>query len=99
MTKKFIYTLTLIGVSFISNETLAVDRGQLLADTCVGCHSGVGENATIPNLEQYPASLIATQMKAFNDGSRMGTVMGRHAKGYSEADIAALTKYLGIQGQ
>ena len=49
--------------------------------------------------ELYPASAIVSQMKAFKDGSRPATVMARHAKGYSDEDIAALAKYIGIQGQ
>jgi sulfide dehydrogenase cytochrome subunit len=83
----------------LSNVTLAVERGQALADSCLSCHAGVDQNATIVNLNQYPASAIVSQMKAFRDGSRVSTVMNRHAKGYSDEDIAQLAKYIGIQGQ
>ena len=78
---------------------LAVERGQALADSCLSCHAGVDQNATIINLSQYPASAIVSQMKAFRDGTRVSTVMNRHAKGYSDEDIAQLAKYIGIQGQ
>ncbi len=83
----------------ISTSVLAVERGQLLADTCISCHGGVDANATIPNLSQYPSSMIISQMKAFRDGSRPSTVMMRHAKGYSDEEIAAIAKFLGVQGQ
>lgn len=77
----------------------AVERGQALADTCLSCHAAAGQDATIINLSQYPASAIVSQMKAFRDGTRVSTVMTRHAKGYSDEDIAQLAKYIGIQGQ
>ncbi len=80
-------------------NAMAVERGQALADSCLSCHAGVDQHATIINLSQYPASAIVSQMKAFRDGSRVSTVMNRHAKGYSDEDIAQLAKYIGIQGQ
>jgi cytochrome subunit of sulfide dehydrogenase len=92
-------TVSLLSLMTLSNVTLAVERGQALADSCLSCHAGVDQNATIVNLNQYPASAIVSQMKAFRDGSRVSTVMNRHAKGYSDEDIAQLAKYIGIQGQ
>jgi cytochrome subunit of sulfide dehydrogenase len=91
--------VSLLSLMTLSNVTLAVERGQALADSCLSCHAGVDQNATIVNLSQYPASAIVSQMKAFRDGSRVSTVMNRHAKGYSDEDIAQLAKYIGIQGQ
>jgi len=88
-----------VSVVVMSDAASAVERGQLLADTCISCHSGVDANATIPNLSQYPSSMIVSQMKAFRNGTRPSTVMGRHAKGYTDEDVAAIAKYLGVQGQ
>lgn len=87
------------ALTLLASPALAVDRGQVIADTCLACHGGVGAQATIPNLSQYPASMVVSQLKAFRDGSRPSTVMIRHAKGYSDADIEALAKYIGVQGQ
>lgn len=87
------------SLSGVTLSALAVERGQLLADTCLACHGGSGHEATIPNLRHYPASMIVSQMKAFRDGTRPSTVMGRHAKGYSDADVVAIAQYLGIKGQ
>jgi sulfide dehydrogenase cytochrome subunit len=89
--------LSLVAVQ--AGTVMAVERGQALADSCLSCHAGVDQHATIINLSQYPASAIVSQMKAFRDGSRVSTVMNRHAKGYSDEDIAQLAKYIGIQGQ
>jgi sulfide dehydrogenase cytochrome subunit len=89
------YTLLLV----VSLSAQAVDRGQLMADTCLACHGGVNSEAMIPNLTSYPSSMIISQMKAFRDGSRPSTVMIRHAKGYSDAEVEMIAKYLGVQGQ
>lgn len=97
--KKNLHLVACAGLALVAGQALAVDRGQMLADNCMSCHSGGANNATIPNLTQYPASAIVSQMKAFKDGSRPATVMARHAKGYSDEDIVALAKYIGIQGQ
>ncbi|MBD3767587.1 MAG: c-type cytochrome [Gammaproteobacteria bacterium] len=97
--KKSLLLVICAGVALTAGQAAAIDRGQMLADNCMSCHSGGANNATIPNLTQYPSSLIVSQMKAFKDGSRPATMMSRHAKGYSDADIAALAKYIGIQGQ
>ncbi len=99
MTKRMAYALALIAMGAVSNSALAVERGQLLADTCVSCHGGVDASASIPNLSQYPSSMIVSQMKAFRDGSRPSTVMIRHAKGYSDEEVEAIAKFLGVQGQ
>ncbi len=97
--KKSLLLVVCAGLAVTAGQAMAVDRGQMLADNCMSCHSGGADNATIPNLTQYPSSMVVSQMKAFKDGSRPATVMSRHAKGYSDEDIAALAKYIGIQGQ
>ena len=75
--------LGILSLGFISFSALAVDRGQLMADTCLACHSGINSEAAIPN----------------RDGSRPSTLMIRHAKGYSDEEVAMIAKYLGVQGQ
>ncbi len=80
-----------------------VSRAELIVSTCLACHSGNasdGGNATIPDLtEGYPGFLVASQMKAFRDGTRPATVMGRHASGYSDAEIQALADYIDVMNR
>lgn len=97
--KKSMLLVICASAMITTTHSWAVDRGQMLADNCMSCHSGGAKDATIVNLSQYPASAIVSQMKDFRDGKRPATVMTRHAKGYTDADIAALSKYIGIQGQ
>jgi len=37
---------------------------------------------------------LAQAMKDFKRGKRSSTIMGRHAKGYTDAEIEAIAQYL-----
>lgn len=77
-----------------------VNLGEMLATTCFSCHGydGKATGSSIIPLGDYPASLIVSQMKAYRDGTREGTIMTRHAKGYTDAEIEAMANYIGRQG-
>ncbi|MCA1789521.1 MAG: cytochrome C, partial [Thioalkalivibrio sp.] len=47
----------------------------------------------MPNLVGYPRDLLVSQMQAFKDGSRPGTIMNRLAKGYSDEEIVHMADY------
>lgn len=99
MNQRYLAAVGILSLGLLSFSAQAVERGQLMADTCLACHGGINAEAMIPNLSQYPSSMIISQMKAFRDGSRPSTVMIRHATGYSDAEVALIAKYLGVQGQ
>jgi len=69
--------------------------GTMLAQSCMACHgtNGAGYSSPMPIISGQSALYIDNTMKAFRDGSRPSTVMGRYAKGYSDAEIAALAKF------
>ena len=73
----------------------AID-GTLLAQSCMACHGPMGASVAgpMPTIGGQPEVFIVNTMKAFRDGSRPSTVMGRLAKGYTDAEIAAMAKYL-----
>jgi cytochrome c553 len=67
----------------------------LAAYACAGCH-GVGSRGAgdIVALAGRPAAEIVAAMAAFRSGERQGTIMGRIARGYSEAETAAIAAAL-----
>ena len=81
----------LLGALLVSMPAIAAD-GALLAQACLGCH-GPGAEAT-PGIAGRPAALLVSQMNAFRSNERPATIMGRIARGYSDAEIAAVTAYL-----
>jgi sulfide dehydrogenase cytochrome subunit len=66
-----------------------------MAHNCFACHGPQGVSpGAIPSLHVLTADNLSAQMKAFRSGERPSTVMGRHAKGYTDAEIEALAHYI-----
>ena len=79
--------------------TYAQENARNLASACAICHGTDGKAAT-PNvvpLAGLPRDHIATQMRAFRDGSRPATVMHQIAKGYTDAQIDAMAAWFASQ--
>lgn len=75
------------------------ENGRNLAAACAICHGTEGKAVTqnvIP-LAGLPRDHIATQMRAFRDGSRPATVMHQIAKGYNDAQIDAMAAWFAAQ--
>ncbi len=61
------------------------------AAACSGCHATSAKVATpVPRLVGRDAAEIVTQMQAFRDGKRAGTIMTRIAKGFTDPEIQAI---------
>jgi cytochrome subunit of sulfide dehydrogenase len=66
---------------------------QLLTLSCSGCHGPGGHSpGAIPSIYGRTAQSIAETLRAFRDGTRPSTVMGRIGKGYSDAEIDAVAR-------
>lgn len=81
-----------------SESATAVTPGAAanMASNCFACHGPDGRSpGSIPSLHTQNAATIASTLKAFKSGARPSTVMARHAKGYSDAEIDALANYIG----
>jgi len=66
-----------------------------MANNCFACHGPRGVSpGSIPSLHNLTAGNIAALLKAFKNGERPSTVMGRHAKGYTDAEIEALANHI-----
>ena len=62
------------------------------ASSCTGCHA-VRRGVETPALPLSGRTDIAQAMQAFKAGERPSTVMDRIAKGFSEAEIAAIAQW------
>ena len=93
MTKKWNGWLLAAGaLAAAATAQAAPPSAAMMADTCGACHGtkGVSAGPTMPNLAGQTKDFIIAAMKRFKSGERPSTVMGRLAKGYSDADIAAM---------
>jgi cytochrome c553 len=68
------------------------------ASSCTGCHAlRGGVDSAVPNLTGRSAAALAAEMAAFRNGARPGTVMGRIARGFSDAEIQAIADWYAAQ--
>jgi len=78
---------------FISNAE-PVTESSMLSITCNGCHGPDGKSTgAIPSIGGKSAEYIEKALLDFRDDKRPSTVMKRHAKGYSDAEIKLIAEY------
>ena len=72
---------------------------RALAANCAACHgtSGNSVGGAIPGLAGINKEYFVNQMKAFKEGKREATVMQQIARGYSDAEIAAIADFFAAQ--
>lgn len=77
----------------------AAPTPEMISFACAGCHGTGGGSAglTMPSLASQSKTAIVDAMKKFKSGERPSTVMGRLAKGYSDADINLMAEYFSKQ--
>jgi sulfide dehydrogenase cytochrome subunit len=79
----------------LSGASMAQTEQALLAGSCQGCHGVAGAGAQgIPAIHHTMArnDFIAA-MQAFRANRREATVMGRVARGYTDAEFVALAAH------
>jgi sulfide dehydrogenase cytochrome subunit len=92
--------LALVAGSALSGAALAAPpTPEMLSFACAGCHGTNGGSAglTMPSLASQSKTAIVEAMKKFKNGERPSSIMGRLAKGYSDADIEAMGNFFSKQ--
>lgn len=83
--------LLLIGNSI---QAAGVTQGAMLSNSCSACHGTDGKSpGAIPSIYGKSAGFISQALKEFRDGQRPATVMGRHAKGYTDQEIQLIAEH------
>ncbi len=69
--------------------------GAMLGNTCAGCHGtdGVSNGPATPSIAGLDYDYFVEAMNEFKEDKRNTTIMARIAKGYSKAEIEAMSKY------
>ncbi len=82
------------GAALFSTSAFAVERGELLATTCMSCHGPGGKSkGAIPSLAGLEKGYIVKSMQDFKSGARPASVMKRHAAGYTDAEYELMAEY------
>lgn len=97
--KKIILGLVLAG-SMTGGLALAEPSGEMMAQTCAGCHGTQGRlhqsSAFMPLAGMSEASFVKAMLD-FQSGARPSTLMGPIAKGFTEAEIRSMAAYFAKQ--
>ncbi len=74
--------------------------GARLAAPCAGCHGTAGRppaDSVMPGLAGRDAAELTGLLEAYRSGERASEEMGRIARGYNDAEIAALSAWFAAQ--
>lgn len=72
-------------------------HGAALVHACAACHGPDGQSqGAIPSFNTLQKERLVEALRAFRSDKRQGTVMNRIAKGLEDADIEAITAYVGL---
>jgi sulfide dehydrogenase cytochrome subunit len=67
-----------------------------MVSNCFTCHGTDGRSAgSIPSLTGINAQQALVVLQGFKSGALPSTVMTRHAKGYTDAELEAIANYIG----
>ena len=95
--------LPILFIGLIAASTALAEppsRGAMLSGSCAGCHGTDGRSpGSIPPIHGRSAESIRDSLQDFRSGKRPSTVMGRHAKGYTDEEIALIAEYLANRPQ
>jgi len=100
MTMKWGTWVLASGVLAISTVAQAAPpSAEMISFACAGCHGTNGGSAGVmmPSLASQSKAAILDAMKKFKSGERPSTVMGRLAKGYTDADFDAMAGFFSKQ--
>jgi sulfide dehydrogenase cytochrome subunit len=91
--------LAAIALAFSGAALAAPPSPAMLSNACAGCHGTGGASAgpSMPSLGGQSKVAIVESMKGFKSGERPSTVMGRLAKGFSDADFEAMGDFFSKQ--
>ncbi|MEW6164690.1 MAG: c-type cytochrome [Pseudomonadota bacterium] len=89
-----------VGALTISASAFAAEpSAAMLSNACAGCHGTHGGSAglTMPSLASQSKTAIVEAMKKFKSGERPSSIMGRLAKGYTDAQIDMIGDFFSKQ--
>lgn len=86
--------IALAALGFAAQPVVAGPTEDL-ARTCNACHgvNGVSVGPSMPSIGGLPEAYLKNIMTQWKSDERYSATMGRHFKGYTEAELAALAAY------
>ena len=90
-----ITSVTALGTAYASQPAQAqMASDEVLVNTCFSCHGTDGKSSgDMPTMSGKSASYIFNKMMDFRSGKKPSTVMMRITKGFSDAELKAITNF------
>ena len=93
-TRVFVAMIFALLASGAAHAPAAAADAPAGAAGCSGCHASNPRVETpVPPLAGRPAADMSAAMIAFKAGQRIGTIMDRIAKGFSDEEISAIGQW------
>jgi sulfide dehydrogenase cytochrome subunit len=80
-----------------ASAQVTIPNGRLLASNCFQCHGTNGQGPGFDRLSDKSANELYRELKGFQSGDEGSGLMAKHAWGYSDAQLRALSQYLARQ--
>jgi len=88
-------TAGLLALPAAHAESGAIDRGRVMADSCLTCHGSEGKGpGPMPSIAGLTKQGLINRMTAFRDRDTDATIMNRHAAGYTDEEIRAIAAHI-----
>lgn len=70
-------------------------KGEMLSLSCFSCHGTNGQSKTImPSIAGIDKDELYNTLMAYKRGTRTGTMMQKHVKGFSDEELKQIAQYL-----
>lgn len=86
-----------LAVSAMAQTSNAPPNGRLLASNCFQCHGTNGKGPGFDTLAGKSASKLYSELVKYRSGQEGSGIMAKHALGYTDAQLLALSQYLSTQ--
>jgi cytochrome c553 len=94
---RFVAAAALLCAAGAATAQITIPAGRLLASNCFQCHGTNGRGPGFDSLAGKPANELYLDLKEFQSGQEGNGLMAKHAWGYTDAQLRALSQYLSRQ--
>lgn len=97
----YVRLISVLVISLLSTQVNGdgVTRGAVLANSCAACHGTDGRGSgRIPRINDFSKGDLVEVMRELRKGGESVTIMDRHAKGYTDEEVAMIADhYAGLK--
>ena len=87
----------LLSAAAASTAQVTIPSGRLLASNCFQCHGTNGKGPGFDRLSDKSANELYRELKEYQAGEEGEGLMAKHAWGYTDVQLRALSQYLARQ--